>query len=171
MDASADSVRRQMTALLPRLRRFALALTGKPSDADDLVQDTVERALRHLHQWERGTRLDSWMFRIAQNLFIDQVRAKKRASAVMVSTFEGAERVGFDGTQRAEARITFTDTMQALASLPNDQRTAIALVLIDGLSYRDAAQALEIPIGTLTSRLARAREALATRVLGRKVED
>lgn len=169
--ASTDNVRRQITALLPRLRRFALTLTGKPSDADDLVQDTVERALRHLHQWESGTRLDSWMFRIAQNLFIDQVRSKKRASAVMVSSFEGAERVGFDGTVRAEARIAFTDTIQALAALPADQRSAVALVLIDGLSYRDAAQALEIPIGTLTSRLARAREALATRVLGRKAEN
>jgi RNA polymerase sigma factor (sigma-70 family) len=170
-DASADSVRRQITALLPRLRRFALTLTGKPTDADDLVQDTVERALRHLHQWESGTRLDSWMFRIAQNLFIDQVRSKKRASAVMVSSFEGAERVGFDGTVRVEARIALTDTIAALATLPADQRSAIALVLIDGLSYRDAAQVLDIPIGTLTSRLARAREALAARVLGRKVEN
>jgi len=169
--ASADTVRRQITALLPRLRRFALTLTGKPSDADDLVQDTVERALRHLHQWESGTRLDSWMFRIAQNLFIDQVRSKKRASAVMVSSFEGAERVGFDGTARVEARIAFTDTIEALATLPVDQRSAVALVLIDGLSYRDAAQVLDIPIGTLTSRLARAREALAARVLGRKVEN
>lgn len=171
MDASADTIRSQITALLPRLRRFALTLTGKPSDADDLVQDTVERALRHLHQWERGTRLDSWMFRIAQNLFIDQIRAKKRSSAVIVSSFDGADRVGFDGIARAEARITFNDTMSALATLPVEQRSAVSLVLIDGLSYRDAAQSLQIPIGTLTSRLARAREALAARVLGQSPEN
>ncbi|MBV9330626.1 MAG: RNA polymerase sigma factor [Alphaproteobacteria bacterium] len=170
MDASSDTVRSQITALLPRLRRFALTLTGKPSDADDLVQDTVERALRHLHQWEQGTRLDSWMFRIAQNIFIDQIRAKKRSSAVMVANFDGAERVGFDGTARAEARITFNDTMSALAALPLEQRSAVSLVLIDGLSYRDAAESLQIPIGTLTSRLARAREALAARVLGQGAE-
>lgn len=170
MDASSDSVRRQIVALLPRLRRFALTLTGKQSDADDLVQDTVERALRYLHQWEPGTRLDSWMFRIAQNHFIDQMRSKKRSSAVIVASFDGAERVGFDGSARVEARIAFTDTMQALAELPVDQRSAVSLVLIDGMSYRDAAAALDIPIGTLTSRLARAREALAARVLGPEME-
>lgn len=169
MDASSDSVRRQIIALLPRLRRFALGLTARPSDADDLVQDTVERALRHLDQWERGTRLDSWMFRIAQNLFIDQLRAKKRSSAVMAN-FDGADRIGFDGTARAEARIALNDTLNALSTLPVEQRSAVALVLIDGLSYRDAAEALEIPIGTLTSRLARAREALAMRVLGPEAE-
>jgi|SRR5579871_224807 len=169
MDASSDSVRRQIIALLPRLRRFALSLTAKPSDADDLVQDTVERALRHLDQWEPGTRLDSWMFRIAQNLFIDQLRAKKRGAAV-IADFDGADRVGFDGTARAEARIALNDTLRALATLPVEQRSAVSLVLIEGLSYRDAAQALEIPIGTLTSRLARAREALANRVFGKTTE-
>src|SRR5262249_40055774 len=146
------------------------ALTGTPSDADDLVQDTVERALRHLHQWKHGTRLDSWMFRIAQNLFIDQVRSRKRASAVMVSSFEGAERIGFDGAARAEARIAFTNTIKALSALPSDQRSAVALVLIDGMSYREAARVLDIPIGTLTSRLARAREALAAQVFGKNTE-
>jgi RNA polymerase sigma-70 factor (ECF subfamily) len=170
MDATSDSVRSQITALLPRLRRFALTLTGKQADADDLVQDTVERALRHLHQWEPGTRLDSWMFRIAQNHFIDQMRSKKRSAQVMVASFDGAERVGYDGAKRAEASIAFKSTMAALAELPVEQRSAVSLVLIDGMSYRDAAEALNIPIGTLTSRLARAREALAVRVLGREAE-
>jgi RNA polymerase sigma-70 factor (ECF subfamily) len=110
------------------------------------------------------------MFRIAQNHFIDQMRAKKRSSQVIVSSFEGAERVGYDGSRRAEASIAFKNTMAALAQLPVEQRSAVSLVLIDGMSYRDAAQALKIPIGTLTSRLARAREALAVRVLGQKAE-
>ena len=81
MDASLDPIRNQMVALLPRLRRFAMSLTSNRADADDLVQDTVARALANLHRWERGTRLDSWMFRIAQNLFIDGARARRRARA------------------------------------------------------------------------------------------
>ena len=166
MDASLDTIRNQMVALLPRLRRFALSLTGNRADADDLVQDTVERALANLHRWERGTRLDSWMFRIAQNHFIDGMRARKRARAVVSESLDGAENVSFDGARAAESRIAFTDMCKALGELPEDQRSAVALVLIDGMSYRDAADVLGVPIGTLTSRLSRAREALATRVLG-----
>ncbi len=166
MDASLDPIRNQMVALLPRLRRFALSLTANRADADDLVQDTVERALANLHRWERGTKLDSWMFRIAQNLFIDGTRARKRARMVVSETLEAAGNVATDGVRAAEARIAFTDLCRALGELPDEQRSAVALVLIDGMSYRDAAEVLGIPIGTLTSRLARAREALAVRVLG-----
>ncbi len=168
MDASLDTIRNQMVALLPRLRRFALSLTCNSADADDLVQDTVERALVNLHRWERGTRLDSWMFRIAQNHFIDGMRARKRARAVVSESLDGAENVSFDGARAAESRIAFTDMCKALGELPEDQRSAVALVLIDGMSYRDAADVLGVPIGTLTSRLSRAREALAARVLGEK---
>ncbi|MDE2134772.1 MAG: sigma-70 family RNA polymerase sigma factor [Alphaproteobacteria bacterium] len=166
MDASLDPIRNQMVALLPRLRRFALSLTANRADADDLVQDTVERALANLHRWERGTKLDSWMFRIAQNLFIDGARARKRARMVVSETLEAAGNVATDGMRAAEAHIALTDMCRALGELPEEQRSAVALVLIDGMSYRDAAAVLGIPIGTLTSRLARAREALAVRVLG-----
>jgi RNA polymerase sigma factor (sigma-70 family) len=166
MDASLDTIRNQMVALLPRLRRFALSLTGNRADADDLVQDTVERALANLHRWERGTRLDSWMFRIAQNLFIDGARARKRAGAVVTAPLDAAESVAIDGARAAESHIAFGEMCRALSDLPEDQRSAVALVLIDGMSYRDAAEVLRIPIGTLTSRLARAREALALRVFG-----
>jgi RNA polymerase sigma-70 factor (ECF subfamily) len=166
MDASLDPIRNQMVALLPRLRRFALSLTGNRADADDLVQDTVERALANLHRWERGTRLDSWMFRIAQNLFIDGARARKRARAVVSESLESAGNVSTDGVRVAESHIAFADMCRALAELPDEQRSAIALVLIDGMSYRDAAEVLGVPIGTLTSRLARARDALTARVLG-----
>ena len=166
MDASLDTVRQQMVALLPRLRRFALSLSGNRADADDLVQDTVERALANLHRWERGTRLDSWMFRIAQNLNIDAARARKRRGAVVSDTLEAAENVATDGERAAHSQIQFHRLQAAMASLPDEQRSAVALVLIDGMSYRDAAEVLDIPIGTLTSRRARAREALAARVLG-----
>lgn len=166
MDASLDTIRDQMVAQLPRLRRFALSLTGNNADADDLVQDTVERALINLHRWEPGTRLDSWMFRIAQNLFIDRARARKRRRSVVVELFQAAEAVSSDGVRAAELRMAFSDLCRALDTLSDDQRSVVALVLIDGMSYRDAADVLKIPIGTLTSRLARAREALSASVLG-----
>jgi RNA polymerase sigma-70 factor (ECF subfamily) len=166
MDASLDTIRSQIIALLPRLRRFALSLTGNPAESDDLVQDTVERALRHLHQWERGTRLDSWMFRIAQNLFIDTARARKRSRTVMVDVPGETADAALDGVRAVESRITLAQTCAALDTLPDDQRSAIALVLIDGMSYRDAAVVLGVPMGTLTSRLARGREALAAKVFG-----
>ncbi len=165
MDAPSHAVRAQIAALLPRLRRFALSITGNAADADDLVQDTVERALRHLHRWEPGTRLDSWMFRIAQNRFLDGRRAARRRRAVMVDSDAVAD-AGFDGARDAEARLTWQQTCTAMAALPAEQRSAIALVLIDGMSYRDAADVLQVPIGTLTSRLARARDALALKIYG-----
>lgn len=154
--------------LVPRLRRFARSLTGSVSDADDLVQDTVERALRNLHQWEDGTKLDSWMFRIAKNVWIDKVRAAKVRSAAPLE--DADSHAAIDGSRAAEVRLSFADTVRALAELPEEQRVVVALVAIDGMSYRDAAHVLEVPIGTLTSRLARARMAMAERVTGRAGE-
>jgi RNA polymerase sigma-70 factor (ECF subfamily) len=164
MDRTLDRIRQDIVALLPRLRRFARALTGNAADADDLVQDTVERALGRLHQWQHGTRLDSWMFRIAKNIWIDKVRAARVRAA---EPLDGDETSGaLDGVREVEARLTMAATARAFAELPEDQRVAVTLVAIEGLSYRDAADVLEVPIGTLTSRLARARTAMAARVGG-----
>jgi len=160
MDASLDTIRHQMVQLLPRLRRFAIALTGSAADGDDLVQDTVERALKNLHAWEPGSRLDSWMFRIAKNRFIDTRRSAKRGKTEAIETAD--EYAALDGERAMQSHLTFQDTAKALQALPVEQRQAVALVLVDGLSYREAADILEIPIGTLTSRIARAREALMT---------
>jgi RNA polymerase sigma-70 factor (ECF subfamily) len=160
-----DQLRGQMMAVLPRLRRFALALTGRPADADDLVQDTVERALRSLNQFVPDTRMDSWMFRIAQNLWIDKMRANKVRSGT-VNDMDEAEKVAVDGVRATEAHMLLKSTLLALSELPAEQREVVALVLIDGISYREAAAILDVPIGTVTSRLARAREALSTRVFG-----
>jgi RNA polymerase sigma-70 factor (ECF subfamily) len=170
MDASQDTTRSDIVALLPRLRRFALALTGNRSDAEDLVQDTVERALHNLHRWQPGTRLDSWMFRIAQNLFIDGRRSAKRRRSVLAEAANAQFATAQDGARDAEARLTWTETCAALATLPEDQRSALALVLIDGMSYRDAADVLGVPIGTLTSRLARGRDALTVKIFGSNVD-
>ena len=165
-DTSLETIRSRMTAGLPRLRRFALSLTGNAADADDLVQDTVERALRNLHKWQPDTKLESWMFRIAQNLWIDNLRARKVRAADPLE----ADDVSLDGARSAEAKLTFADTARALQQLPEDQRVVVALVLIDGVAYREAAEILNVPIGTVTSRLARAREALAARVFGKGAE-
>jgi RNA polymerase sigma-70 factor (ECF subfamily) len=160
-----EDLRKQLGEFTPRLRRFALALTRSHADADDLVQSTFERALACLQQWERGTRLDSWLFRIAQNLWIDQRRAARlRGSA------EGADAAmqltGEDGRELNERQLMVRDAMRALARLPEDQQAVLALVSIEGLPYAEAAKILDVPIGTVMSRLARARRAIAAHVLG-----
>lgn len=162
-DASLETIRSRMTAALPRLRRFALSLTGNVTDADDLVQDTIERALRNLHKWQPDTKLESWMFRIAQNLWIDRLRAKKVRAADPLE----ADDVTLDGARDAEAKLTFAATVRALEELPEEQRAVVSLVLVEGVPYREAAEILNVPIGTVTSRLSRAREALAARVFGK----
>jgi len=159
MEPSLETIRHQIVQLLPRLRRYAIALAGSAADGDDLVQDTVERALKNLHAWEPGTRLDSWMFRIAKNRFIDKRRAAKR-HPVSGSDVLDVTDVAHDGERAMEARLSLRSVSQALQRLPEEQRHAVALVLVDGLSYRDAADLLQIPIGTLTSRISRARESL-----------
>jgi len=167
MNESEAHLRTQMMALLPRLRRFALSLTGRVADADDLVQDTVERALRNLDRFVPDTRMDSWLFRIAQNLWIDVVRARKVRSA---DDLDEAETIPFDGARSAESYTLLMQTLRVLGELPEEQRSVVALVLIDGLSYREAASILDVPVGTVTSRLARARDALAARLTQRQPE-
>ena len=122
MDPSLDPIRGQMIALLPRLRRFAIALTGSVADGDDLVQDTVERALRNLHHWEAGTRLDSWMFRIARNRFIDGRRSAKREGTMVTDAPEESAKVSVDGESAVLSRLTLNAVNAALKRLPVEQQ-------------------------------------------------
>ncbi|HEY8003440.1 MAG TPA: RNA polymerase sigma factor [Phenylobacterium sp.] len=154
-----SDLEREIVELLPRLRRLARVLARAPADADDLVQITVERALARRGQWRPGTRLDSWMFRIMKNAWIDETRARSRRSGVFASE-EAAETVGSDGEAAMQARLAALEVERAMARLPADQRIAVALVLVEGFSYEEAAEVLEIPAGTLTSRLVRGRTAL-----------
>ena len=156
MADASETVRREIAALLPRLRRFGRTLAHHREDADDLVQIAVERALTRAEQWQPGTRLDSWMFRIMQNAWIDETRARERRAKTFVAEEEG-EHVGVSTT---DAQIDAIAVRKAVAQLGDDQRAVVGLVLVDGLPYREAADVLGVPIGTLTSRLARAREAL-----------
>ncbi|PZU08429.1 MAG: RNA polymerase subunit sigma-70 [Sphingobium sp.] len=146
-----------MLELLPRLRRFAAGLVRDPVDADDLCQMTIERALRARAQWQPGTRLDSWMYRIMRNLWIDEVRARGRRTETLVSDEQGLA-IGMDGAQ--DAAVGLSDIGRALALLPPDQREAVLLVMVEGWSYKEAAEIVGCPVGTLNSRLVRGRDAL-----------
>jgi RNA polymerase sigma-70 factor, ECF subfamily len=157
----ADEVRAALGELLPRLRRFARVITRNVADADDLVQVSVEKALARAEQWRPGSRLDSWMFGIMKNAWVDEIRARQRRDRVHAPEEAGST----VGDASAAARDIALSVQAAMARLPEEQRLAIALVLVEGLSYKDAAETLGVPIGTLTSRLARGRATLQA-VLG-----
>jgi RNA polymerase sigma-70 factor, ECF subfamily len=163
MDDPRKTIARQLGPLLPRLRRLARALTGSTADADDLVQTVVEKALRKADQWSAeassGSGIDAWIFRIMKNAWIDEVRSRKVQTRIFVPD-EGQDAVGTDGLAAFEARLTLGVIQQAMDTLADDQRTAVALVMVDGLSYKEAAAVLDVPVGTLTSRLARGRQQL-----------
>jgi RNA polymerase sigma-70 factor (ECF subfamily) len=151
-----QNVHEQIVTLLPRLRRFARNLTRNPHDADDVVQMAIERALTRLDQWRSNARLDSWMFKIVRNAWIDELRARGRRDKIFLGA-EAGDNIGTDSMARETELLS---VQSAMARLPEDQREAVSLVLVEGLPYREAAEVLDVPIGTLTSRLARGREAL-----------
>lgn len=156
MTLPAATLHTDIAALLPRLRRFARAITFNRDDADDLVQVAVERAIGRAGQWQAGTRLDSWIFRIMKNAWVDEVRSRIRRERVMAPE-EAGEHVGDASAEAQQQRMAIE---KAISMLSDEHRLVIGLVLVDGLPYKEAAEVLEIPMGTLTSRLARAREAL-----------
>jgi len=153
---TTENIQARIIELLPRLRRFARNLTRNPHDADDVVQIAIERALTRLDQWHRDARLDSWLFRIVRNAWIDEVRSRARRDALFAPE-EAGEAVGVAAMDREADRLSVE---AAMARLPEEQRAAVSLVLVEGLPYKEAALVLDVPIGTLTSRLARGREAL-----------
>ena len=149
----------ELAALLPRLRRFAHGLSRNPADADDLTQLTVERALRSQGQWQPGTRLDSWSYRIMRNLWIDTVRARSRRERFEAPP-EEAESIGEDPRDKVDAGIELKRAMAAMERLPDEQREVVTLILVEGFGYREVAEMLDLPIGTVSSRLVRGRNAL-----------
>lgn len=151
----------RLCELLPRMRRFARSLTGHPHDADDLVQTAVERALARSSQWREEQGLEPWLFGIVRNAWLDEARARQRRGRVFAPEEEG-ETVG---RAHVDAHVVGLSVEAAMMKLPEEQRTAVVLVLVEGLSYKEAAAALDVPIGTVTSRLARGRDALQ-RMLG-----
>ena len=155
--------RQELKTLLPRLSRFAMALTRSRADADDLLQASCERALKRLDQWDPNTRLDSWMFRIMQTVWFNEVRAQQVRNRYSRSeSFEQEPATG--GAEEVEARLLLRRVEQEISALPPDQRALLVLVCVEGLTYREAAEVLSIPIGTVMSRLANARLKLMKRL-------
>lgn len=150
---------RKLLDILPRLRRFSRSLTRDAVEAEDLCQLVVERALKSRSKWREGTRLDAWMYKIMRNCWIDEQRSKNRRFAY----FTALEIVGQIPQEPASDpgdQLEQLDLHAAVQALPPEQREAVALVWVEGLSYQEAADLLDLPLGTLTSRLFRARRAL-----------
>jgi RNA polymerase sigma-70 factor (ECF subfamily) len=160
MSDAVKEVGERLVAFLPNLRRFAISLCRTRDIADDLVQAACERALASAERFEPGTRFDAWMFRILRNLWIDQVRRQKTAG-VQDDISERHDIAGASGDREAEARLTLKTVAEAIDHLPEEQREVLLLVCVEELSYREAADVLDVPIGTVMSRLARARKSLA----------
>lgn len=154
-------MREAMLQALPGLRRFARSLTGSLHDADDLLQATVERVLTR--PLPREVHIDRWMFRVCKNLWIDELRARdvRRTAA---RRMEHAAEPAVSGEDVAVGELTLREVDRAMAALPEEQRAVLALVAVEGMAYKEAAAVLEVPVGTVMSRLARARAALAAQL-------
>lgn len=151
-------MQQQLKQLLPGLRRFAYSLTGTVPDADDLLQSTVEKLLQRAPP--EGVELAPWAFRICRNLWIDECRARKvRQDATQKPELTDGQWV--DGERATTSQIELEQVNEAMSRLPDGQREIIALVALQGLSYQEVAETLELPKGTVMSRLARARMALS----------
>lgn len=149
----------QLIALLPQLRRYALSLSRKSDLADDLVQITAERAFAAQAQRNPDTRLEPWLFRILRNAWLDMARRRQtRGTEVEIS--DAPEAATVDGRQVVETRLMIGAAQAAMNDLPPDQRDVMLLICVEELTYAEAALVLEVPIGTVMSRLARARSAV-----------
>lgn len=149
----------ELAVVWPRIRRFAHALARNTADADDLAQMTAEKALKSYGQFQPGTNFSAWMFRICRTVWIDMHRSGTRRSAHEAPQ-EAGERLGHDPRPAVEASIDLASAMAAMQRLPEEQREVVALILVEGCGYRETAEILDQPIGTVSSRLARGRQAL-----------
>ncbi len=150
----------RLVDLIPRLRRYARALVGDRAGADDLVQDTLERAWSKLHLYRRGTDLRAWLFTVMHNVHVNKLRAARPTDALEDGMPELAQRAS-----QSDALLV-RDLDRAIGRLPADQRAVLLLVTLEEMSYEEVARTLGIPIGTVMSRLSRAREKLRAMMLG-----
>jgi RNA polymerase sigma-70 factor, ECF subfamily len=152
-----DTLREQMLAAMPNLRAFAVSLANNPDRADDLVQDTILRAWANIHRFERGTNLNAWLFTILRNQFHSEYRKRKRE----VEDADGAYAARLKTHPDQQSHLDFEDFRTALATLPIDQREALLLVGAQGMSYEEASEVCNVAVGTVKSRVNRARSKLA----------
>lgn len=166
-----SNVQTNLVAMLPRLQRFARTLSGSAQIGDDLVQATCVRALASEASWMEGTRFDAWIFRILRNQWIDWLR-KHRTEGEVEPIEETIDLMGEDGERRAHDNLMLEKVWRTIDRLPVEQREILLLVCMEELSYREVADVLGIPTGTVMSRLARARAKLSelTEVTGSAAE-
>ncbi|MGC3939076.1 RNA polymerase sigma factor [Roseobacter sp. EG26] len=159
----SDRFAEDIIAFLPNLRRFALSLCRSADIADDLVQVTAERAFAAQHQFDPETRLEAWLFRIMRNAWIDMVRRTK-TQGTQIDIDHAPEVATVDGPRATEAALMLNSAKAAIENLPENQRDVVMLICVEELSYKEAASVLDIPVGTVMSRLARARLAIAEKL-------
>jgi RNA polymerase sigma-70 factor, ECF subfamily len=152
-----NSLRDQILAAIPSLRAFAISLTGNRDRADDLVQDAILRAWANIDRFERGTNLNAWLFMILRNRFHSEYRMRKRE----VEDADGAYAARLKTHPDQQTRLDFEDFRAALTTLPLDKREALLLVGAQGMSYEEAAAMCQVAVGTVKSRVNRARSKLA----------
>jgi RNA polymerase sigma-70 factor (ECF subfamily) len=164
-----DNLSATLTEQIPYLRRYARGLTHNVADADDLVQSCLLRALTNMHRFEQNTNLRAWLLTILHNIFIDTVRKRRRAR----ETFEAAG-IAADGLSQSANqfhRVQVTELGRAVAQLPPEQRSTLLLVALEDLTYEEAARVTGVPVGTVRSRLSRARQMLLNMVEGVSVDE
>lgn len=161
MKKDSGLVKKELLAVMPDLRRFAISVAGNAADGDDLLQGTVERVLSRGVPFQAD--MKKWVFRVCKNLWIDQYRAmqvrRKGAGEIRLET--GSE---LDGERVAHSKLMLKKANTLIESLPEDQRMVMTLVAVDGYSYKEVAEILDTPIGTVMSRLSRARKALSAQM-------
>ena len=149
-------MRHELVGILPRLNSFACRLTGSRDDGADLVQSACQRALESVHQWRPDARLDSWMYRIIHNLWIDGLRKQNGRRTWPLESLQDAG-PSIDGRTTVDARMMLRQARKVIKALPREQRDVLQMIVVDGQSYKDTAHQLGVPVGTVMSRLARAR--------------
>lgn len=163
MTENTDSFSDQALASLPNLKRYAVSLCRRPDLADDLVQITIERAFRARDSYDPATRQLAWMMRILRNAWIDITRRQK-TRGIEMELQDAPEIAGVDGARVVESRLMLQRTIEVLDQLPPDQQDVLLTVCVHGMTYQEAAVILDIPVGTVMSRLARGRAALAEKM-------
>jgi RNA polymerase sigma-70 factor, ECF subfamily len=161
-----DEFHRELPQSLPRLWRFALRLTRHQADAEDLVQRCYLRALERRHQWRPGSSLISWLFAIIHSIWINELRsAQRRREGSLSAEIELDEIADPSPNADPEYQLIFKQVVNSVQALPEAQRVVMMLIAVEGLSYREAADVLDVPIGTIMSRLARARLTIGQKFL------
>ena len=153
-----QATKRALVRILPKLRRFCLALTATPADADDLCQSTLERAITRLEQWTPGTRLDSWLYRMAQNLHRNTLR--DRSNRLRLLETEAASTLLSEGDHTSPPSDEASEVRRHVLALDTEQRKVLILIGVEGYSYKECADILDLPVTTVTNRLFQARMSL-----------